>query len=485
MPMLLPRSLALRERHSSLIDVTLDPAQARAVTLLPGRALLVLGEAGHGKTTVALHRLAHLYREARGRFRAAVIVPAEGLKGLLQPLVTRLGADVNVRLYDAWARAQGRRAFPDAPRRASRDATAGVIRLKRHAEVRFAIAEIAKGPPGVADDDADAPPPETTARAVRADLQHLFGDRLLVEAIARRASLPDHVVREVLEHTRVQFGDRAEREYAHVDKKRLVAVDRRSLDEGTSSGDAATIDSEDFAVLFEIDRARAAREGVVATAPRPFDCVVVDEAQELSPLELALVGRSVAPGGSLVVAGDADQQTDATTCFVGWDHAMRELSCDDFERVTLDIGYRCAPHVVALARRALDPSDDPARDAIDFESPDDFARAIAVDLETIDENDPSATVAIIARTPALARRVSGAIAGLARARLVLDGRFLKGAGAFVTTVDQVKGLEFDYVVVPDARVAYGVEDAASRRALYVAVTRARHQAVLANCRSVS
>jgi DNA helicase IV len=49
----------------------------------------------------------------------------------------------------------------------------------------------------------------------------------------------------------------------------------------------------------------------------------------------------------------------------------------------------------------------------------------------------------------------------------------------VTTVDQVKGLELDYVVVADATALAYPDDPGSRRALYVAATRARHQLVLA------
>ena len=43
----------------------------------------------HGKPVVGntdLHRLAQLYQQAQGRFRAVVIVPHVGLERLLQPL---------------------------------------------------------------------------------------------------------------------------------------------------------------------------------------------------------------------------------------------------------------------------------------------------------------------------------------------------------------------------------------------------------------
>ena len=63
-------------------------------------------------------------------------------------------------------------------------------------------------------------------------------------------------------------------------------------------------------------------------------------------------------------------------------------------------------------------------------------------------------------------------------RLALDGDYQFVGGINVTCVQQAKGLEFDYVVVPDASTAVYPATPAGRRALYVAVTRASHQLVL-------
>ena len=65
-------------------------------------------------------------------------------------------------------------------------------------------------------------------------------------------------------------------------------------------------------------------------------------------------------------------------------------------------------------------------------------------------------------------------------RLVFDGRFFARGPVEVTVVDEVKGLEFDFVVVPDATAVDYPATPAARRALYVAVTRARHQLVFAS-----
>jgi DNA helicase IV len=293
-------------------------------------------------------------------------------------------------------------------------------------------------------------------------------------------------VEETLDRTRVQTDVTTERAWAHVtDRARLRAVDGRALDEGTATAHADTFDVEDVAVLFELDRLRAARRGQRAAAPRPYDLLVLDEAQELAPLELALLGRSLAPGGTLVVAGDADQQTDGTTAFLGWEATMAALGASDHERVVLDVGYRCPPPVVALARCVRGTSEDaqPAPGAqtafLAFADERALAARLGQEARGLARRDPRASLVVVCRAPLTARRLAVALQSEVPARLVFDGRFLSRGPVQVTTVDEVKGLEFDFVVIPDAGARDYPGHAACRRALYVAVTRARHQVVVA------
>jgi DNA helicase IV len=480
MPIFSLRPDSLRERRRSLIDVELDPAQKSAVQRPGGSAMLVLGEAGHGKTTVALHRLAHLYQNCATRFRAVVIVPHAGLERLLQPLVTRLGADVSVQAYDRWATSQARRAFGDIPRRESTAASSAVLRIKRHPLVRTLLQELAAGPPGRIDDDHDAPPADTRAHAHRADLQQLFGDGDRMRWLAERAGFSERMLAEILEHTHIQFLQRSEDAYAHVDAERLVSLDAKSLDAGGPDENAASIDSEDYAVLFELDRLRALHDGVRPTRPRPFDCIVLDEAQEFAPLELALIGRSLVRAGTLVVAGDADQQTDAAAGFESWQATMRALRAPAYDTVSLDIGYRCPPRIVEFARSLRHAVPPPATvPALCFADEPALAAWLAAEAANIEEGDPGASFCIITRTHALARRLAAALRGKVPCKLVLAGEFVFHRGVDVTTLDNVKGLEFDYVVVADATLADYPPTPEARRALYVAATRARHQLALA------
>jgi DNA helicase-2/ATP-dependent DNA helicase PcrA len=491
-----PRARGQRRRAPSLIDVDLDPAQRGAVELPQGRALLVLGEAGHGKTTVALHRLAHLQRTFEGATapRLAVIVPTEGLARLIQPLLRRLGLDVEALTYGRWAAAQARRALRGLPRRESEQAGPLVATLKRDPALRVALEELGRRRAGRIDDDEDAPPNPHRALVSRGDLQHLFGDRVLLDAVGRASpSITSRAIDEVLDHTRIQFSRSAEDEWRHVtDRERLVALDGRPLDDATAASDAATIDVEDYAVLFELDRIRAASLGRPPAAPRRYDVIALDEAQELAALELALIRRSLAPNGTLVVAGDVDQQTDATTAFGGWGAAMRELGCSDHAVVELDVGYRCPAGIAQLARKvrasapranappprdASRPGVEPAllRFASERALTDWFGRAIA----SLQRRDPGASVAVVCRLPSTAQRVAAALRPAVPARLVFDGRFSSRGPAQVTVVEEVKGLEFDFVLLPDATEAAYPDSPAARRALYVALTRARHQVLFA------
>jgi len=481
------RSAAARKNPPSLIDVHLDPAQRHVVDLPPGRSVLVLGEAGHGKTTVALHRLAQLARATPGNFRTLVLVPSPGLERLIEPLLHSLKIDVEVYEYERWALGQLRRAFPGLSRRVSESASASVIRFKRDPALALALVALAARPPGRIDDDRRGRGRRAAAPVSRGDLQHLFGDRALILQVlaASRDPIGGFGVAELLEHTRIQFSRRSEVEYAHVDRERLRTLDGRSLDAGTPQEDAGSIDAEDCAVLFELERLRALRQRRAPLTPERFDCIVIDEAQEFAPLELRLIGRCLAPGGSLIVAGDADQQTDPAAFFGGWAETMTTLGLADYERVTLEVNYRCPPKVVRVAKRlipsasasAADPGPGPDRDTpfLEFINEAHLAFWLVDEIRELRRRDRRGSVAVICRGPSTARRITRLLRHALDTRLVLDGTFAYESGVNVTTVDHVKGLEFDYVVVPDASKTNYPDQPSARRALYVAVTRSRHE----------
>ncbi len=498
------RDPALRDRPTSPILVPLDPVQRAAVDLPADRSLLVLGEAGFGKTTVAIHRLAELARRAGHLdppYSALVLVPTGGLRRLYLRMLDRLGLGwIEVATCDEWLAAQARRLFRDLPERNSGDGSAAVIRLKRHPALRTVL-------PAIAGRQVTVSPGRrrTPRRAIRDDLFHLFGDRVLLEAVADAAdgAITRRAIAEVIAHTKVQFSSTTEADHAHVDADRLVTVDGAAIDAGTPMGDADTIDVEDCAVMFEINRLRTGRDRTRAASLARYRHIVVDEAQELAPIELAVIGRARAPGGVLTIAGDHHQQIDDTAVFGGWPTTLAELGADDAERVTLVESYRCPAAVTALARGLFGapPETGPLGDGVvwaRFPTECHLHAALVGALLGLEVDDPRATVAIVCRTATAARRLEASLRRATSSRLAVDGDIDLEPGVHVTCVRDVKGLEFDYVILPDADAATYPDPARPgsvpasdragtdpRRELYVAMTRACHQLILAAVGSFS
>lgn len=466
-----PRPGARPNATREPVKVILDAEQRTAVERPANRSLLVLGEAGFGKTTVAVHRMAHLRNKARSRFTGAVLVPTEGLRRLTVSHLERMGIDdVEVAIFDQWAGEQAHRAFRGLPKRESEDTPAGSVRLKRHPAVREALRAVAH--------KVDSSP--------RRSLWRVFGDRQLLERVlaAANGELGRRTLEETLAHTSIQFAESTERGYDGVDLERLTTSDGRSIDAGTAMNDVETIAVEDYPVLFELDRIRAEIQRRPPARPRLYDCIVLDEAQEFSPLELALVGRSVKAGGTIVVAGDGAQQTDPESHFYGWDRSMAELGARRFETITLQISYRCPPAVTTFARRLLDPAtaEPPSGEALlwgQYESECHLFADLARSLRELRESDGAATIAVLCRDESTAMRFGQQLGRTMPVRLVRRGDFDFRAGCNVTTIDESKGLEFDYVVIPDGVVATYPTVKDSRRVLYVAATRASYQLFVA------
>jgi hypothetical protein len=469
------REPSLRNQpRASQILVELDPVQRAAVELPESRCLLILGDAGFGKTTVALHRLAHL--------RALVLVPTRGLARLVVALLDRLGVDdVEVRSFPRWVAAVGRKVFPDLPARDSKDAPLAVSRVKRHPALRTVLPEIIRKTAAMREVEAGYREHEAITTAEQ--LLHLFGDRALLDRVAALSDgqLTPRMLEQVVAHTRVLFSPTTEHAHPDIDAERLATVDGRAIDEGTPMQDAETIDSEDFAVLLELQHLRGEQP---PTLPR-YDHIVVDEAQEFAAIELAVIGRALAPTGSLSIAGDEQQQVDETIVFTSWPQVVAELAvADRCEHVALQISYRCPPAVEALARRLFASEGAGSRAGEPSQAdPTVTLTATAHELELVTiliraltqlrSSDRSASVAVVCRFAGAARRLHDLLAPAVSCRLVVDGDFRFGAGISVTCIDEIKGLEFDYVIVADAGAASYPADDEARRALYVAVTRTR------------
>ncbi|MEV7244121.1 AAA family ATPase [Streptomyces sp. NPDC093248] len=205
--------------------------------------------------------------------------------------------------------------------------------------------------------------------------------------------------------------------------------------------------------------------------PEGYGHIVVDEAQDLSPMECRAVARR-AEFGSLTVLGDLAQGTTPWAAR-DWAVQLRHLGKPDAAVVPLTTGFRVPGAVIELANRLLD--------RLDVAVP--AARSLRTDGElTFRPTDDVPGTTVTAVRAALAREGSVGVvtadADLARVRDALTAAGIgtagpeePGARVAVVPAGLVKGLEYDHVVaVEPAAVAEAEERGANR--LYVVLTRA-------------
>ncbi|PZT73647.1 MULTISPECIES: HelD family protein [unclassified Streptomyces] len=225
------------------------------------------------------------------------------------------------------------------------------------------------------------------------------------------------------------------------------------------------IDAERMAERHEEADHRSAAERAAADRTWAFGHIVVDEAQELSPMAWRLLMRR-SPTRSMTLVGDP-AQTSEEAGVGSWREILRPYVEDRYEHVRLGVNYRTPAEVMEVAAkvlRAVDPSFEPpgsvrstgevpwVRDA-----GADLAGAVA---RAVAELTPAeGRLAVIAPRELheeIAAPLDGITAGaepdLARTVVLLGPR-------------QAKGLEFDHVLVVEPG-RFGTSD------LYVALTRA-------------
>ncbi|WP_092626312.1 AAA family ATPase [Jiangella sp. DSM 45060] len=200
--------------------------------------------------------------------------------------------------------------------------------------------------------------------------------------------------------------------------------------------------------------------------------VVLDEAQDLSPMELRAVGRRAATG-SLTVLGDIAQGT-TPWATPSWPEALRHLAQDDAHLEVLRKGYRVPAAVVEFAGQLLPViapgvappvpvRSNPGR--LDVTRTGGELDAAIVDaVRDVAAREGSLGI-IVADDAVDAAAAALDAAGLPAGRLADDARIT------LVPATLAKGLEYDHVIVAEPAAIVAAEPAGLRR-LYVVLTRA-------------
>ncbi|EPH39941.1 ATP-binding domain-containing protein [Streptomyces aurantiacus] len=498
-----------RPRVGPMRDIvaTIQPEQDEIVRGGLGGSVCVQGGPGTGKTAVGLHRVAYLlyaHRERLARTGTLVIgpnrsflhyieqvLPALGELEVRQATVDDLVAHVEVKGVDDAAAAvvKGDARMADVLRRALRshvtvpqEAVVVVRGSRRWRVPAYEVEEIVR---------------ELLARdmrygAARDALPQRIAHAVLVQ-MERSGEAPDDRVQDaVARNTAVKAAVKAI--WPPVDPAKLVLRLLSDADFLGAHADGILTPEEQKTILW----ARPAR-GVKSakwsvadavlideaadqiTRTHSLGHVVLDEAQDLSPMQYRAVGRRCTTG-SATVLGDLAQGT-TPWATPSWDEALAHLGKADAVVEELTAGFRVPREVIAYASRLLPAI---APDLTEVSSvrqspgslavrhvpdPADPAEAVlAACVESLRNEGSVGLIAADARVPVLAEALRAA--GLS----YLDPGEETTPDTRLTLVPAslAKGLEYDYVVLdePAAVLTGEPDERTGLRRLYVALTRA-------------
>jgi len=532
------------DRHLPAIAALIDPRQFELVTRPTSGLIAVQGSAGSGKTTIGLHRIAYLAFADPQRFKAdrmLVVVYQRALANYVSRVLPSLDVPgVPVRTFGDWAGEVRRATLPGLQAPLSDDTPPIVMRLKAHGAMLKILAdrqtELADwcrselerdtegrpggdavlgywdrtGAPTLASSSAGAS--RSSASTIPVDqrvsmLARWIKDSSAIDPTTRNAV--ESAGRRMRTRTRDVLGewagfltDRAALgagfarhapgafSTGQLDDVHRWCVERDRMRTGGRNPDEEaepySVDPEDDALLLRIHQLQ---RGPV-TGPRGpllIEHLMVDEVQDFSPLELAVLLETTTRQRSVTLAGDVAQAIAPEHGFSNWSQMLDDLGIPHERVEPLRVSYRSTREIVDAAEHVLGPLVGDVRpvaprtgapvESFGFGSAGEATEFLSHALVELMRAEPTASVALVARHPEQARLYYEALSEIEipSLRLVADQDFSFTAGIDVTDVRQTKGLEFDIVILLEVTEAsYPTSDDA-RRLLHVAMTRAAHQ----------
>ncbi|GAB2704183.1 HelD family protein [Nocardia thraciensis] len=221
------------------------------------------------------------------------------------------------------------------------------------------------------------------------------------------------------------------------------------------------IDASQLAERQHVGTRQTTAERAAGDRTWTYGHVIVDEAQELSEMAWRMVMRRI-PNRWVTVVGDVAQTGDPAGAS-SWQDMLEPYVAKRWKLAELTVNYRTPAEIMAVAAdvlAAVDPGAEAPRSVRESGCPPEAFRVAADDA-----------VATVRRLVDEEAERPGITAVLAPHAQVGDYTELAGDSVRVLTVSEVKGLEFDAVILVEPRTVLD-ESPRGLNDLYVALTRA-------------
>jgi DNA helicase IV len=466
-----------RARDARMRDIvaTIQADQYHLIARDPEPPLVIQGGPGTGKTAVGLHRASFLLYAHRERLRRVLVVgpnpafmeyvshvlPTLGEDRVDQRAVAELVDGVDVTRADPLdvQRLKADTKVADELRRLAEAATEGepqelVVRMEGRFvgveadEVAELLAE-ARGGLGLG-----APARERFRMSVLRRFYEDYGARLGGQAFRNFEEVERALRRDGL-LTRFLNGVWPLPKPEQLVRRLSVM---RGSRRGWSDGDLPLLDEARALLLGE---------------PQRYGHVIVDEAQDLTPMQLRMVARRA--GGGFTLLGDIAQATGAVP-YARWDELLPYLPAgEEAEVEELRHAYRVPREIMELALPLLATIAPEVEPPLAYRSGAGRPRIVAADDPLAAAYDEAARLA--GEEGLLAVIAPASLRGNGAASLFDDSRVA------VLTAREAKGMEFDHVVVVEpAQIVEEAVEGQGLRELYVALTRPTTTLVVVHAR---
>lgn len=415
--------------RGSLPDIAqlITKEQFKAITLDAKESVLIQGVAGSGKTTVALYRLSWLLANKHAnQTESLIVVKSPSLKAYIKhslPLFEMSG--VKLKTWNEWG--------------AETLATLTSLKLSQESI------------------------PATVAR-VKRGMFAFFNDAHCNESLTLEQEVLSLLsqTKEILKHDETKL-------LTHEAIQRAYTYTKENFEKGS-------YDSTDISLLLN----RALKRKRISTK---LSHIVVDEAQDFSLLELKCLLGFVKKDSEVTIVGDTAQEINLSG-FAGWERLQQILPEGISHFISLNVSHRSTLPIMKLAdyvqQRETIKEGREGRVPIWFHSKDAelSLESLITWLKKASDLYPHEVTAVLCKDQREAKEVTGLLSPtfnyLVRRGDVNDISF--EAGILVTSIELVKGLEFNSVVLFNpSRKNYqstGEFSEINRNLLYVGITRA-------------